>query len=267
VSDVVRLLPVARIKFPDATRSRWSAEPDPQTVADYAEEMAGGATFPPIDVYEVARGEFVLTDGRHRLEATRAAGGARASIACRVFRGDLRAAQLAAAAANARQDARPRSNQDKRRAVLLALAASGGEWAAAQVARHTAVSLALVLKLTAAYAGALRSGRLAELVVGGAEALQPRGERADVDWRPDGEELVQAPPAEPDGGERCLLGPPGDEEGTEDAEHDRLVLLERVWRLLRKLARHAAKLGSTPEGLLAEWRRRLEREHGTGGGA
>ena len=96
---------------------------DPGTVAAYAEDLKGGATFPPITVYHDGA-EYHLADGFHRVEAARLIG--LDTILAHVLQGTNRDATLAACAANATHGLR-RTNEDKRRAVTAML--RDPEWA------------------------------------------------------------------------------------------------------------------------------------------
>jgi hypothetical protein len=92
---------------------------DASTVAEYAAAMRGGAVFPPIVVFTDAKGTW-LADGFHRCAAFESLGAA--DVPADVRKGGRREALLHAAGANAAHGLR-RTNADKRRAVLLVLAA------------------------------------------------------------------------------------------------------------------------------------------------
>ncbi len=92
------------------------------TVAEYAEQMAAGAEFPPLVVYHDGA-DYWLADGYHRLAAAGRNGAT--EIECEVRQGDRRDAVLAAVGANQTHGLR-RTAQDKRRAVGLLLA--DAEW-------------------------------------------------------------------------------------------------------------------------------------------
>ncbi len=91
---------------------------DDAVVCEYAEEMRGGAVFPPVVVIYDQQ-EYWLADGFHRLHARLHL--AQSAIDCLVQEGSLRDAILLAVKANATHGLR-RSNQDKRRAVETILA-------------------------------------------------------------------------------------------------------------------------------------------------
>jgi hypothetical protein len=96
---------------------------DPGTVAAYAEDMAAGATFPPVTVYHDGVA-YHLADGFHRVEAARQIGCE--VILAEVLQGTSRDAMRAACAANATHGLR-RTNEDKRRAITAML--HDPEWA------------------------------------------------------------------------------------------------------------------------------------------
>lgn len=89
-------------------------------VADYATHMKAGVVFPPVVVFVDSKGVRWLADGFHRCAAAESAGWT--EIAADIRQGARRDALLFAAGANSSHGLR-RSNADKRRAVLLVLAA------------------------------------------------------------------------------------------------------------------------------------------------
>ena len=93
--------------------AQMRVEMNTQVVIDYAEEMAGGAIFPPVIVYHDGADHW-LGDGYHRVEAARKIG--RDSIDAEVRDGTKRDAILLGIGANATHGLR-RSQADKRRAV------------------------------------------------------------------------------------------------------------------------------------------------------
>lgn len=78
---------------------------DPAVVADYADAMEAGATFPPIIVFFDGT-RYWPGDGFHRIEAARRI--ARAAISADVRKGGQRDALLLAASANATHKGEPR---------------------------------------------------------------------------------------------------------------------------------------------------------------
>lgn len=93
---------------------------DSATVAEYAELYKAGAPLPPVVVFTDGKGSNWLADGFHRCGAAEAAG--LAEVPADVRQGGRREALLHAAGANAGHGLR-RTNADKRRAVLLVIAA------------------------------------------------------------------------------------------------------------------------------------------------
>lgn len=95
---------------------------DKAAVEEYAAAMKEGAVFPDIEVFE-DDGAYWLSDGRHRLEASKLAG--KSSIPAKVFKGSRRDAILHSLQANVGYGVR-RSNEDKRKAVTILL--NDDEW-------------------------------------------------------------------------------------------------------------------------------------------
>lgn len=91
---------------------------DAATIAEYAEAMAGGVKFPPIEVREIdecGKARMIVTDGIHRMEAARRNGAH--TISARVLPGSLASAYRDALAANA---GLRRTNADKLHALGVA---------------------------------------------------------------------------------------------------------------------------------------------------
>lgn len=110
---------------------------DTQLVETYAEDMANGATFPPLVVFFDGVAHW-LADGFHRFYAARGCG--LAEFECDLRQGTVRDAILFSVSANAVHGLR-RTNEDKRRAVLTLL--NDEKWAAwsdREIARHCRVS-------------------------------------------------------------------------------------------------------------------------------
>jgi len=129
-------------------RAQLRAELDPETVERYAEAMRGRAKFPALVVfYDASEGVYYLADGFHRLAAAKEAGRERVHV--RVLTGNIRDAMLYAAKANDRHGL-PRTNADKRRAVLALLTdLEWRQWSDREIARRCAVSDRLVNRLRA----------------------------------------------------------------------------------------------------------------------
>jgi uncharacterized ParB-like nuclease family protein len=132
-----RELPLADIRTDGSTQPRASVHPD--AVAEYAEEMLGGARFPPVEV--VYDGEvYWLWDGFHRWHAAKKAG--LAVLLANIRSGNLALARWLSLGANRGHGIR-RSTEDKQRAVLLALYLRPGMSDRA-IAQHCGVSHPMV---------------------------------------------------------------------------------------------------------------------------
>lgn len=108
-----------------------------EAVSDYAEKMTRGEKFPPVVVFFDGADRW-LADGFHRVEAARRAG--RTEIDADIRQGDKRAAVLHSVGAN-REHGLPRTNADKRRAVLVLLDdAEWSQWSDREIARVVGVS-------------------------------------------------------------------------------------------------------------------------------
>jgi hypothetical protein len=113
-------------------------------VTEYAEEIANGAQFPPLVVFDDGENLF-LADGRHRYEAYKLAGVETVQVV--VCEGGLRDAILYAVGANTEHGLR-RTNADKRKAVLTLLTDKEWRlWSDAVIAKQCGVSQPFVSKL------------------------------------------------------------------------------------------------------------------------
>lgn len=137
-------------KFPIreiATDRRCQArkEEDPAIVDEYADAYRAKAKFPPIEVF-IVDGAPQLVDGWHRLAAMLKAG--LTWVTCEVVgTGTIDEAVWRALGANQGHGIR-RTNEDKRRAVRLALESPiGNEQSARVLAEHIGVSVDLVLRI------------------------------------------------------------------------------------------------------------------------
>lgn len=135
----MKTIDISRIRINGGTQSRAAINKD--VVAEYAEAMEGGATFPPVIVfYDGAN--YWLADGFHRYEAY-----ARARIndvPADVRQGTQRDAILFSVGANASHGLR-RTNDDKRRAVMVLLNdPEWSKWSNREIARQCGVSEKLV---------------------------------------------------------------------------------------------------------------------------
>lgn len=110
---------------------------DTDLVAQYAEAMANGDTFPPVKVFFDGVDHF-LADGFHRYHAAASLG--LADIAADISEGTLRDAILYSCSANASHGWR-RTNDDKRRAVRRLLNdPEWKRWSDREIARRCGVS-------------------------------------------------------------------------------------------------------------------------------
>lgn len=144
----VSVLALDQIRVDGGTQAR--AGVNWETVNDYAELMAEGVEFPPVTVY-FDGAEYWLADGFHRYHAAKQL--ALAELTADILKGDSRAARLHAASANATHGL-PRTNDDKRRAVLLLLNdPAWAQWSDREIARRCVVGHPLVAKVRASLTG------------------------------------------------------------------------------------------------------------------
>jgi hypothetical protein len=139
---MIHHLALAAIRLDDACQPR--AQLDLGVVAEYAEALAAGATFPPVTVFHDTVDHW-LADGFHRYAAKKATG--QETINAEVRPGTRRDAVLYSVGVNATHGLR-RTNEDKRRAVSTMLA--DPEWACwsdREIARRCAVNHHLVAQL------------------------------------------------------------------------------------------------------------------------
>jgi hypothetical protein len=115
---------------------------DARTVADYAEEMAAGESFPPLVVFRQNKQTW-LADGFHRLAAAKHLGWSK--VECVVFQGGLMEATVFACGSNARHGRR-RTNVDKRNCVFTLLRHFGSS-SDRDIARRAAVTHPFVAKV------------------------------------------------------------------------------------------------------------------------
>ncbi len=135
-------IPVERIRTDGGTQIRTSTYFD--KIAEYAEAMINGVTFPPPTVFFDGE-NYWLADGFHRLAAHKAVGDAVGATAlwalCEVVEGSQRAAILCACGANAEHGIQ-RTDDDKRAAVktvlenpLVAFDEDGNPWSDREIGR------------------------------------------------------------------------------------------------------------------------------------
>lgn len=135
-------IPVAAIQADNRAQPR--AAMSHEIVGEYAEAMGEGVEFPPIIVFQ-ERDIYWLADGFHRYHG--AVGAELQTIAAEVRPGTIRDAILFSCGANATHGL-PRTNEDKRRAVLRLL--NDPEWSAwsdREIARRCGVGHPLVASL------------------------------------------------------------------------------------------------------------------------
>lgn len=133
------LLEIAKIKATPEAQPRVSLHYP--TVEEYAEALRGDAEFPPLIVFFDGTDHW-LADGFHRLEAYKQCGYVEVPVDFR--KGSKRDAILFSVGANARHGL-PRTNEDKRRAVMVLL--NDPEWGKKSdrwIAEQAAVSNKLV---------------------------------------------------------------------------------------------------------------------------
>lgn len=142
-------LPLDLIRTDGGTQTR--AALDQTRVDEYAERMLEGDVFPPVDVWFDGE-SYWLSSGFHRLAARKQArstsqDSAFGEILATIHQGSLRDAKLHGAGQNATHGW-PRTNEDKRRAVLLFLEdPEWSTWGDNVIARYCHVSQPFVSKL------------------------------------------------------------------------------------------------------------------------
>jgi hypothetical protein len=140
-----RDVPLAALASGEDTQARVHL--DPEVVADYAEAMLEGATFPPVVLFHDGAC-YWIGDGFHRIEAARQV--EQTTIPAEVSPGGLREALLYACGAN-RTHGLPRTNADKRRVVEVLLEdAEWATWSDNHIARHCGVAVSFVGRIRSA---------------------------------------------------------------------------------------------------------------------
>lgn len=137
-----KMVPLDRIREDEDTQAR--AVFDESAIEDYANAMAAGTQLPDVELFY--DGEWYwIGDGWHRIRAAKRL--QRTAINATVHPGSKRDAILAAVKANASHGVR-RSNEDKRRAVLMLLGDDEWcQWSDHEIARRCMVSQPLVSKI------------------------------------------------------------------------------------------------------------------------
>ncbi|UJB73084.1 ParB-like nuclease domain-containing protein (plasmid) [Acaryochloris sp. 'Moss Beach'] len=131
----IESIEIAKIRMDGGTQPRSKLYEE--VVADYAEDMKQGATFPPVVIYYDGK-DYWLADGFHRVRAKEAID--EKEISAEVFPGELRDAVLHSVGANAAHGLR-RTNADKRRAVnRLVRDREWKKWSDREIGRRCGVS-------------------------------------------------------------------------------------------------------------------------------
>jgi hypothetical protein len=134
----LRRIPLAAIRIDPSVQQRVAGT-SPQVVEGYALAMRDGDEFPSPIVFSTDGLIYHLGDGFHRVEAYRLARPDAHEIECEVHRGDHDDALLFACGANASHGL-PRSNSDKRKAVLALLRSEKwSHWSDREIARQCKV--------------------------------------------------------------------------------------------------------------------------------
>ncbi len=150
-----RKVPVEDIVLDERCQAR--ATVDHEAVAEYAEAYGAGATLPPLEVWSVS-GKLYLVDGFHRFPAAAKAGVTFLRVRV-VGQGTLDEAVWYATSVNQTHGVR-RTNEDKRRAVRMALESPiGQEQSTAALAQHLGVSRPFVAKLRSEWEAAQTAAR------------------------------------------------------------------------------------------------------------
>jgi len=132
-------LELTKIRLDGNTQPRVSL--NEEVVAEYAEAVMQGSAFPAVTVFHDGS-DYWLADGFHRFFAHKRA--KHTEIETNVRTGTLRDALLFSVGANDKHGLR-RSNEDKRRAVLILLNdPEWSEWSDMEIARQAGVSNATV---------------------------------------------------------------------------------------------------------------------------
>lgn len=136
------VLPIDQIRTDGGMQPRDHISDD--VVKRYIEDMTNGAEFPPVTTFFDGT-DYWLSDGYHRLTASRCL--ERSEIVAEVHQGTRRDAVLHSVGANATHGY-PRSNADKRRAVLTLLKDDEwSQWSDREIARRSAVGPPLVARI------------------------------------------------------------------------------------------------------------------------
>lgn len=130
-------LPLQKIRLDGGTQPRDQLNQD--KITEYVQAMLNGDVFPPIEIIHDGQ-NYWPWDGYHRIEARRIATGKNSTIAANINQGSQRDAILLSTGANANHGL-PRTNDDKRRAVLRLLTdPEWSQWSDREIARRTKTS-------------------------------------------------------------------------------------------------------------------------------
>jgi hypothetical protein len=142
----VRRIPLTKINADPAIQQRVNGTSE-EVVAEYAQAMRDGVTFPPPIVFSDGGVDHHLADGFHRVAAYRRAHPDKQEIECEVRHGGHDDALLCACGANASHGL-PRTRADKEKIVLLLLRSEEwSQWSDREIARRCAVSHPFVSKV------------------------------------------------------------------------------------------------------------------------
>lgn len=129
------MIELDKLRLDGGTQPRAKLNED--TIAEYAEDMRNGVTFPAITVFYDGS-DYWLADGFHRVKAARQADKDR--LRADIRQGTRRDAVLHSVGVNAQHGLR-RSNEDKRRSVMTLLEdKEWAEWSNREIARCCKVS-------------------------------------------------------------------------------------------------------------------------------
>lgn len=149
----------------------WRRPVDPSLVAEYAEQIEGGARLPRVTAFGVEGTGKILTDGAHRLEAHRQVG--KGEIQVDLHQGTLLDAKLHAVTANT-QHGRRLTREQKREAVLSLLADP-------DLANKTDRAVGKLLGVSHEFVRQLRREMIGEPRRTPKERPKPRGDVVNVD--------------------------------------------------------------------------------------
>ena len=142
VTSQIQIIEISEITLDQAIQSR--VELSKQVIEDYSENMAAGADFPPVSIFDDGD-KLWLSDGFHRICASEKAG--KEAISAKVQPGTRRDAILFSVGVNATHGLR-RTNADKRKAVQKLLGdPEWMTWSDGVISSNCGVSQPFVSKL------------------------------------------------------------------------------------------------------------------------